>query len=283
MKEDHLYFVGGGNWHYFNDSPFSMEDVHKAASQWTEALNGVEKPWLCWNVGSDWCMVQQKLVRAVGWTPVVGFDPRVGAPELLDESVLIDFNAHFKFPGMKPHFPLEFVFLFADRLAFWHSDCLLRMDKMRALADMFSSIPDGEMAAVKPNERRLVRFMPHKRRYWELVGMTTRGASQDQFNKGCGWWMHFDEHISSNESERSRKRKYYWDFGTGIRYWQKKCGGKVHLIPESYVEEGHFTGIGKKDYKRVSPQNQKRNLPLELSLNYDLMSACKKLDLMDLT
>ena len=194
--------VGKGNWAGFN---IPLDKVYEAAAEWRQTLAGVARPWLCWNVSDRWCKLQQRLILEVGWTPVIGFDPRSGPPTVLPGSVLIDFNSHFGFdprsgpptvlPGsilidfnshfglgvMWPHFPLEFAFLFADRLAFWHADLLCRLDVMRRLQSTFESLPDGALAAVPDygGRRNLLKFRHH--RYWELVGCTTKSASESQF------------------------------------------------------------------------------------------------------
>ena len=109
--------AGKGNWEEFPGVP--LETVHEAAAEWRRALAGVTRPWLCWNVSERWGRLQQRLIQEVGWTPVVGYDPRCGPPAaVLPGSILIDFNSHFGFEVMWPHFPLEFAFLFTDRLAF---------------------------------------------------------------------------------------------------------------------------------------------------------------------
>jgi hypothetical protein len=281
--EETLYFAGIGNWEHFNQSKITMNQIYEAAGDWARQLQGIEYLWLCWNVDPNWCRIQQRLVKAVGWTPLVGFDPRVGPPPLEPDAVLIDFNAHFQLPTMYLHFPLEFAYLFSDRLAFWHADCLIRMNKMEQLAKCFRNLRDGEMVATKPSEswKRKI-FNPRSRRYWEVVGCTTRGASRSQFEHGCGWWHHIEHHPSASPEERIKRSKYYWDHGTGIRYWHKHCSGKVHLVPEKYIAEGHFTKINRKNYKAASPNNHKRNLSLELSLNNDLEQACHDLGLYDI-
>ena len=245
-------------------------------------LDGVELPWLCWNVDPDWCLVQQKLVREVGWTPVVGFDPRVGPPALIDGAICIDFNQPFGLPTMWLHFPLEFIFLFCDRMAFWHADLILRREKMRAIAERFANLPDGTGAAVLPTEGRLAVLSPKKRRYWEVLGCNTRGSSRDQFESGCGWWMNFWMHPATPAAEAAERKTYYYDSGTGIRFWHKKCGGRMMLIPESFVSEGHCTRIGRKDYVEASPNDYKRDLSKELSLNSDLREVCDRLGVGDL-
>jgi hypothetical protein len=270
--------TGAGNWRRFRESGVSLDDVRSAAKEWAAAVADITAPWLCWNVDPDWCREQQRQVLRVGWTPVVGFDPRAPAPSVEPGAVLIDFNARLGLPTMWMHFPLEFAHLWCPRLAFWHTDLLLRPAKMRALAEEFTGLPDGWMAAVQP--RAGVReWLSGRRRYWELIGCTTRGASQATFDAGCGWWMAWPYHPSNSDVERERRKRYYWDHGAGISYWHRHCGGHVRLIAESYVAEGHFTGIGKPDYQRVSPQNFQRDLSKELSLNYKLADARRMLDI----
>src|SRR5262249_52326495 len=108
---------GTGNWEAFDRG---LDEVRRAAEPWKQALRGCEKPWLCWNLNDRWSLVQQKLVRSVGWTPVVGWDPSngVGCPPLIPEAIAIDFNADLKLPTLWVHVPLEFAFLWTERLAF---------------------------------------------------------------------------------------------------------------------------------------------------------------------
>src|ERR1043166_1209518 len=85
--------IGTGNWSGFT---IGLEPVYAAAAEWKVWLAGVKKPWLCWNVHPRWSVVQQRLVKHFGWTPVVGFDPRVGPPPLEPGAILIDFNERFR-------------------------------------------------------------------------------------------------------------------------------------------------------------------------------------------
>ena len=142
--------AGIGNWERFCQSPFTLHDICTAASHWKRELQGIERPWLCWNVDNDWCLVQQQLVLEVGWTPLVGFDPRVGLPTLLPGAKAIDFNAPFGFQTMYPHFPLEFAFAFTERLAFWHSDLLVPLDRLKAYARRFEAMRSDEVIATDP-------------------------------------------------------------------------------------------------------------------------------------
>lgn len=268
---------GKGNWAGF-DVP--LEKVFEAAAEWREALAGVARPWLCWNVSDRWCRLQQRLIQEVGWTPVIGFDPRCGAPAtVLPGSIVIDFNKHFGFDVMWPHFPLEFAFLYSERLAFWHADLLVRMETMRKLAAMFESLPDGSMAAVidRGGRRNLLNWRTH--RYWELVGCTTQGASRSQFEHGSGWWRYILHHPNCpDEKDRKRREKYYYDSGIGIMYWKRYYGGRVVSIPESLVAEGHCTSINKKDYKVVAP-GKARVLSAELDMNFDLREVASRLQI----
>ncbi|HTT61257.1 MAG TPA: hypothetical protein VMG35_05430, partial [Bryobacteraceae bacterium] len=136
---------GTGDWQAFS---LPLERVFEAAADWQRRLAGIDKPWLCWNVSRRWSYLQQRLVLHVGWTPVVGFDPRVGPPPLVPGAVAIDFNERFGFPVMWPLFPLEFAFLFSGRLAFWHADLLCRLPVLEQLAAGFSALQDGQMSAV---------------------------------------------------------------------------------------------------------------------------------------
>jgi hypothetical protein len=281
-NEDWNYIFGTGHWEAFHVGNKSMADIESAAARWAEQLVGVKRPWLCWNVDSDWCLVQQKLVSEVGWTPVVGFDPRVGPPKLVAGAILIDFNAPFGLPTMWLHFPLEFTFLLCDRMAFWHADLIMRREKMRKMADMFATLPDGAAAAVKPDEGVLACLSPRKRRYWEVVGCNTRGSSRSQFENGCGWWLNFWMHPSNSPDQRRIRIRYYHDSGSGIRFWHKHCGGDVRLIPNAYIEEGHCTRIGRKDYKAASPNTFRRDLSKEINLNNDLIEVCTRLGVADL-
>lgn len=274
---DYEFHVATGNWRVF-DLP--LERVFEAADQWSTELQGIERPWLCWHVDKDWCLVQQRLVKAFDWTPLVGGDPRAGMPQLIEGAVYIDFNKSFGFRVMYPQFVMEFAFLLFDRLAFWHSDLLLREHKMERVTNLFASLEDGSMAAAldKGGFRNWLNFRQH--RYWELLGCTTRSASKSLFDTGCGWWRHFREHPNCpNKNEYLNRSRYNWDHGTGVRYWEKHHKGRVVPIAPSFVEEGHFTRINAKSYKTFMSKKSQRDLSIELSENYDLAECCRVLSL----
>jgi hypothetical protein len=207
IDKDEWAKVGQGNWRAFRHVGFDLSRVERASQRWAEALHGITRPWLCWNVDEEWCLVQQKLVKSVGWTPIVGFDPRVGPPKrTVETAVVVNFNEGLELPILYPHFPMEFVFRFCDKLAFWHSDLLIRQNLMRRLAAQFDAIPDGETIATYENQGLRHAFTKSRKRYWELVGCTTRSASLSQFKSGCGWWMNFKDHPNCpNEKERLRE------------------------------------------------------------------------------
>ncbi|GAA0540702.1 hypothetical protein FHS83_000044 [Rhizomicrobium palustre] len=277
--------AGQGVWSAFRALGFSLEEVLAIAKGWGRALSGIEKPWLCWNVEHEWCLVQQKLVTEAGWTPLVGFDPRVGPPrKTVSGAVVFDFNAELGLPLLYPHFPLEFAFLFARRLAFWHSDLLLRREKMAELARIFAALPDSVTAACEVDPGFRYRYLPWRQRYWELVGCTTASASRDQFEKGCGWWMAFWAHPHQSHPKTIRRWRY-WDHGAGIRHWHRHEGGHCMVLDGRDYEEGHFSKIGRLDYQGVKEPNGsdvRRNMSEELVRHYDLRTACGKLGLADL-
>lgn len=286
-REELLFKCGQGNWRAFGLCGLSLDPIRQAAERWRAALRGVRRGWLCWNVSDDWSLVQQRLVSSLGWTPVVGFDPRVGAPRhFVPGAVVIDFNQGIGLPVLYPHFPLEFAFLFVEeRLAFWHSDLLIRRSKLEPLAQRFAALADGETAAtwVWPGLRNML--LSRQKRYWELVGCTTPAASRDQFEQGAGWWMAFWQHPNCpNERERERRRRQYWDHGAGIYYWHKRCGGRVAVVDGAPLEEGHCTKINNPSFKRSWPtaNDAQRQMSLDLAANFDLVEVCRRLGLEDL-
>jgi hypothetical protein len=277
-----LAHVGQGNWRAFRAIGIDLHEVMDIARSWSGEIGAIHRPWLCWNVDDDWCFVQQRLVQYVGWTPLVGFDPRTGPPKnILPGSVVFDFNQRLRLPILYPHFPLEFMFLFCDKIAFWHSDLLVRPEKMRRLAAMFNELLDGQTAAtwVSPGFRQL--FSHKQKRYWELVGCTTRAASRDQFDKGCGWWMEHWAHQNQRNGDEI-VRKYYWDHGAGIYYWHKRERGRIVKIDGRDYSEGHFTKIGNKNYERFREDgwsDARRLMSSEIKQHWDLRHACSLLGL----
>lgn len=269
------FLFGRGEWTAFRNVGARMSDIEAAAVNWTSALRGIEKPWLVWNAHPDWCWVQQNLVESVGWTPVVGFDPRVGAPDRLTRNaVVVNFNADLGLTYMHPVFVLEFVFLFVDRIAFWHSDLLLPTETLAPIVRRFEAIEQGETIAT--STWRLSRFWRRPGRVWELLTCTTREASRQQFELGSGWWSNICAHIncpSDAEAER-RKTAIWWDHGGGILYWKRRYGGRLKTIPISQIEGGHFSPTSQPNrFRRVGVMTT-RYLKDQLDQTIPLESAC---------
>jgi len=268
--------AGTGDWKGFHTP---LEQIFEAAQDWKRQLAAVTKPWLCWNVSHRWSYLQQKLVRHVGWTPVVGCDPRVGFPPLIPEAVAIDFNEAFHYPVMWPMFPLEFAFLFTGRLAFWHADLLCRLPVLEQLAKGFEVLHDGQMSAVLDKGGVRNSFHSKSHRFWELCGCTTRSASENQFYNGAGWWRSFALHPKCVlAEERARRQQYSWDSGVGILYWKNNYKGAVVPVDVRLVKEGHCSEIGKRDYRAAANHKEAiRDLPSELDMNYSLDEVAARL------
>jgi hypothetical protein len=278
LERDRPLRMAQGDWEAYN---LGIDTIRAAAADWKAQLQGLKRGWLCWNVDSQWCLMQQKLALKFGWTPVVGYDPRVGPPEyVLPEARLVHFNRQLNWPSMYPHIPLEFAFLWIEKLAFWHADFLIRVDKLAPIAKAFEGLSDGQIAAV-PTRRISNIFSPKQARYWELLGCTTAKASASQFENGCGWWMNFWFHPNQSEKDRAQLQKYSWDHGGGINFWAHHCKNVVEEIPLDHIEEGHFSIIGNPNYKKSteSAHHYFRNLGDELSLNYPLVDSLRKLEL----
>jgi hypothetical protein len=225
--------IGVGSWKYWT---LGMESIYEAAEEWETALHGIVYPWLCWDIDDRWCALQQKLVLEAGWTPVVGCDTNVKNPTVLPGSVYVDFNKHLKLPLMYMHFPLEWVYLYTKRLAFWHSDFLASIDDMHKYANIFKSLKDGEIAATWTLRGTWGFKWRKNNRIFELIGCTTAGASKQQYEMGCGWWMDVNYH-PNYKHKKSGKIPYY-DHGTGVTIWHKKFGGKlIALDPDE--KNGH--------------------------------------------
>ena len=126
--------------------------------------------------------------------------------------------------------------------------------------------------------RHVLSFRRH--RFWELAGCATAGASLDQFQQGTGWRRSVARHPNCpDERERARREKYSDDFGFGVMYWKKRCGGRGITIASRPLQEGHSTSIANKNYKRVGPEGDARNMPAELDLNYDLEQVARRLEI----
>jgi hypothetical protein len=281
-NNNNLFTTGMCNWKGFS---LSIQQIEVAAQQWKKALEGIELPWLCWNVDPEWCLVQQKLVKLAGWTPVVGGDPRAAAPEILDGAISIDFNKELNLPNMHFLLPIEFTWLFTKKIAFWHSDLLVRKEKFINIANKFSALKNGDMGVTIPNRSLKMKLLSQNDRYWELIGCTTSLASQSQFENGAGWFSNILHHPNCSSKEFVKRKSVYYDHGAGIKYWHKHYASSESNIietPESYIEEGHCTRIRNKKYIPQSPNNEKRDLTKDLAHNYSLKEESARLNLQDL-
>ncbi len=255
--------VGTGNWEAWSGG---LEPIYVAAEMWKKELDGIDKPWLCWNIEDDWCKLQQKLVLDVGWTPVVGNDCGIKKNTILNGSVYLNFNSYLKLPCMWMHFPLEFVFLFAEKMAFWHSDLICSIKDMRRFSEIFKKLNNGETAAVKHLSGWLGFKDPFKNHFGELIGCTTKSASKKQFENGCGWWRHVECHPNR---EKHGLENIYYEHGTGIYLWSKKFKGKVRPLKVN-EKDGHAT-VYRKNLPRGASKTE------EMQSNFDLVQMCKKL------
>ncbi|MEQ1948618.1 MAG: hypothetical protein ABL995_15615 [Bryobacteraceae bacterium] len=271
--------IGTGNWEAFHGYP--LQHVFDVTAGWRDRLRGHKHLWLCWNVSPRWSVVQQRLAKSVGWTPLVGFDPRVGPPPVEPGAILIDFNEHFHFPVMWPHFPLEFAFSFIEhKLAFWHADLLCRPPVLQNLDTLFRNLDAGELSAVFDVGGRRNYFNFRKHRYWELAGCTTRDASENQFYNGTGWWRNFNLHLKCvSAKEREERGRLDYDSGVGILYWRNKYNGRIHDVDIHLVKEGHCSEISRLKTYQQSPNHTTamRDLNSELDRNFSLDEVAARL------
>lgn len=267
---------GTGNWAAFD---IGLEKVFNAAAIWKKELSGIDKPWLCWAVDENWCALQQKLVLAVGWTPIVGWDPNCfkGVPNVVAGSRLLDFNKELQLEVLWCHFPLEFVFLWTRKLAFWHSDVLLPVVEMKKYASEFERLKNVETMAVKSTGGRRHFFNKKRHRYWEVLGCTSQLASLDQFENGCGWWRNIWAHPNcTSETEKKLRKKYYYEHGVGIMYWKRRYNGQVRDIDIADVSKYHYSETAIANYRKSISKSD------ELSINFDLYSISRDLGIQHL-
>lgn len=279
---------GNANWRAFqllnrsHPSQFNMDKIFACAAEWKSQLNGIDYPWLVWSVDDDWAYIQQKMVAKAGWTPVLGYDPRINKPkQVLKGTTVIDFNKGLDLPVLYMHFPLDFIHLFTERLAFFHSDLLVAPKKMQKLATLFKSLNDGEIAMTNQTKLRFTwmqKLFAKQSRLFELAGCITKAASQDIFDKGCSMWQGWAFHPNCpSEEEFLIRSGKYWDHGAGLLYWQQRYGGKVKIIQERFLDEGHFSRTSKDNFKVLSDNNENRNTGSDLRGNYDVYILAKKM------
>jgi hypothetical protein len=249
LAESTVARVGAGNWDAF---PIErLPEIHRVAERWAERLKGIEKPWLCWCVSNQWCMLQQRLVQSVRWTPVVGHDTNIEKPVVLPGSVYVNFNEDLKLPRLLMYFVLEWIFLFADRLAFWHVDFMLSRRDMTKAAQCFEDLRQGEIAMPWNRSnlilRSLARFRPISidNRLFEVIGCNTREASRQQYQEGLGFWRHAERHPNNTSLTTDFP---HWEHSVGVSLWARRHAEK-HKLPGVDIKTGHaatwkFGGLG---------------------------------------
>lgn len=262
--------IGTGNWQAWGTN---LAPIYEAAEDWKKALSGIDKPWLCWALDDEWNIIQQKLVKAAGWTPIVGNDTGLKKPTILAGSVYVNFNERLQLPTMWMHFPIEFAFLFCEKLAFWHSDLLCSRTDMANYAKIFESLNQGEMAAVKHTHGWWGLKDSFRNHFGELVACTTKEASESQFINGCGWWRHIECHPNFNTNIH-KGAKYYYEHGTGTWVWNKKFKGIVKSLKVN-EKDGHASA-------RVNHRPEKLSKAEELKEYSDLTEIAKALNITDL-
>jgi hypothetical protein len=266
-------WMGTGNWYGF---PIErLPEIHRTAERWAHSLSGVEKPWLCWCVSNPWCMLQQRLVQSVGWTPVVGHDTNIERPTVLTGSVYVNFNEDLKLPRLFMHFVLEWIFLFADRLAFWHSDFLLSRDDMTKAANCFEDLLQGDVAMPWGGYRimrSVARFRPisNRNRLFEVIGCNTREASRRQYQEGLGFWRHPERHPNNTSLTADFP---HWEHSVGTSLWAKRHPEK-HKLPGVDIRTGHANSW-KAGLRETTPKQQL------LEEHEDIRRYAKKLGILD--
>ncbi len=216
---------GRGNWACWDHAENDI--LVAAAERWSKSVPPGDRYWLCWSVDDAWCRMQQKLILEIGWTPVVGADASItGRTTVLPGAIFIDFLDDLPMPDVWTHFPLELVFGWVDRLAFWHADVLLPRLVLRDYARQFEQLRGPVTAAAySPRDRFQPRTWNNNDRWFEVIGCTTRAASRSQWECGGGWWRHFQNH--PNCAVVPDLHRYSWDHGGGIRYWSEALGGQT--------------------------------------------------------
>jgi hypothetical protein len=230
-----------GNWEAF--PKHLLPDIYRAAEAWRAPLQGISKPWLCWCVSDPWCVLQQRLVQSVGWTPVVGWDTNITQPTILPGSIAIDFNAQLKMPRCFMYFVLEWIFLFApERLAFWHVDFLMTHQDMARAAACFAALQPGQMALPWNRANWVLRTLaPYRRmhnenRLFEVVGCITTEASRQHWEEGLSIWRHPECHPQSPLPTTFP----HWETSIGLTLWAKRHPER-HVVPRVDIKTGHAT------------------------------------------
>lgn len=246
--------MGAGNW---DAVPRGMiADIRRASRRWSGKLKEIEKPWLCWCISNQWCILQQRLVQYAGWTPVVGHDTNIEKPIVLPGSVYVNFNEDLKLPRLLIYFILEWIFLFTEKLAFWHADFLLSKNDMIKAAKCFEYLRQGEFAMPWSSSRSIMRllapFRPinNSNRLFEVIGCNTRLASLQQYDEGLGFWRHAERHPNN----RSLPDDYpYWEHSVGVSLWARRHPAR-HKLPGIDIKTGHANSWKLRGLRETMPK-----------------------------
>ena len=248
--------VGSGNWDAFPAE--RLPEIYRAAEQWAANFKGIEKPWLCWCVSDQWCVLQQRLAQFAGWTPIVGNDTNIKDPTVLPGSVYVNFNRDLKLPRLLGPFILEWIFLFTDRLAFWHADFLLSKRDMIKAAKCFEDLQPGELAmpwiSTRPIMRLLARFRPvsNSNRLFEVIGCNTREASRRNMKKAWDSGA-----VSKNiPTTPALLRDFpHWEHSVGVSLWARKHAER-HKLPAVDTKTGHAHSWKLAGLRETTPKQQ---------------------------
>jgi hypothetical protein len=197
-------------------------------------------------------------VQYAGWTPVVGHDTNIESPVVLPGSIYVNFNEGLNLPRLMAFFVLEWIFLFAERLAFWHADFLLSKKDMIKAAKCFEDLRQGEFAmpwgSSRPVMRFLARFRPinNSNRLFEVIGCTTREASLQQYKEGLGFWRNPQRHPEN----RSLPPDYpYWEHSVGVSLWARRHPER-HRLPEVDIKTGHANSWKLPGLRETTPKQR---------------------------
>lgn len=111
--------------------------------------------------------------------------------------------------------------------------------------------------------------IPGSQRFFEVIGCTTKSASQSQFDHGCGWWRNFQSH--PNFKDNVSPKGFACDHGFGIMHWHRYHGGNTKHVNVSMV--GHADANNTRFTKTKEE---------DLNSTYSLAQICKYLGIEEL-
>jgi len=189
---------------------------------------------------------------------VVGNDTNIESPVVLPGSVYVNFNEGLNLPRLLGPFVLEWIFLFADKLAFWHADFLLSKRDMIKAATCFEDLRQGEIAMpwsnMRPIMRSLARFRPinNSNRLFEVIGCNTREASRQQYAEGLGFWRGLEKHPNNTSFAADFP---HWEHSVGISLWIRRHPNQ-HKLPGVDIRTGHANSWNLAGLRETTPKQQ---------------------------